>query len=242
MGTTTITNPVFEGTGLPLMPSTAPLQLQRWNLPLTGSLYTFTGSASASSEQTPLRVRLNTGSTAGSSALYRANPNQGMWFGKANNFFGGIQFSRPIWLIYQGQVSSSATDRIRIQLGGVDASSTTIGPMIPTNAYWSGLGFLIEGGAIKLETVNTPNGVATLNTSATLATHSNWRLSLKAYSDGLGNVKVYVNENLVSTLAIGPTRDTGNSICQLRVSVENTTASSFALVDLVQDQLSVILE
>jgi hypothetical protein len=240
--TTTIVNPIFEGTGVPLIPSTAPLQIQRWNLPITGSVYTFTGSASAASVQTPVWTRLNTGGTAGSSALYRANPNQGIYFAKGGNNAMGIQFSRPVWLIWQGQMSAVSTDRIRIQLGGVDAASTTVGPMTPTNSAFSGLGFLIEGGAIKLETINTPAGVATLNTSATLATHTPFRLSLKAYSDGLGNVKVYVNENLVSTLAIGPTQGTGNSVCQLRVSVENTTAANSAIVDLVQDQLSVIVE
>lgn len=241
MSNTTITNPIFQGTGVPLIVSTAPLQVQRWNLPITGSVYTFTGSASAASVQTPVWTRLNTGATAGSSALYRANPNQGISFAKGGGAMG-IQFSRPVWLIWQGQMSAVSTDRIRIQLGGVDATITTVGPMTPTNNAFSGLGFLIEGGAIKLETINTPAGVATLNTSATLATHTTPRLSLKAYSDGLGNVKVYVNENLVSTLNIGPTQDTGNSICQLRVSVENTTAANSALVDLVQDQISVIVE
>lgn len=239
--TTTIVNPIFKGTGVPLIASTAPLQFQRWNLPLTGSLYTFTGSASAASVQTPVWTRLNTGATAGSTALYRANPNAGLNFGRG--FFGaGIQFSRPVWLIYQGQMSFAATDRIRIQFGGIDYQSTTVGPMTPTNAAFSGLGFLIEGGAIKLETINTLNNVATLNTSATLATHNSWRLSLKAYSDGLGNVKVYVNENLVSTLNIGPTQDTGTTVCQLRVSAENTTAANAAFVDLIQDGLSVIVE
>lgn len=247
--TATIVNPIFEGTGLPLTLDTAPLAFQKWNLPFSpsastvpaaDSVYTFVGSAAASSVLTPIWARLNTGGTANSSVLYRANPNGGIAFGRGN-FQGGVQFNRPVWLMWQGQMDTLATQRIRIQLGGVAYNSTTVGPMTPTNNAFSGLGFLIDGAAIKLETINTPGGVATLNTSATLATHTGFRLSLKAYSDGLGNVKVYVNEALVATLAIGPTQGTSNTVNQLRMSVENTSGAA-AFVDLIQDQISVIVE
>ncbi len=248
--TTTIVNPIFEGTGVPLTLDTAPLAFQRWNLPITpsastvapsNSVYTFVGSAAASSVLTPIWARLNTGGTANSSVLYRANPNGGIWFGQGPIGNQGIDFSRPVWLIWQGQINTLATQLIRIQLGGIDANSTTVGPMTPTNTSFHGLGFLINGAAIKLETINTVSGVATLNTSATLATHTGFRLSLKAYSDGLGNVKVYVNETLVATLEIGPTQGTSNAVNQLRVSVENTTGPE-AFIDIAQDQLSVIVE
>lgn len=235
--TTTIVNPIFEGTGVPILPSTAPLQLQQWNLPVNLSQATFTGSGNGTPSINGWRMQ--TGTTISSSALYRAN-NGFCNFGRGN-FSAGIQFSKPVWLIWQGQMSSVSTDRIRIQLGGFEFTNTTVGSMTPTNTAFSGLGFLIEGGSVKLETINTPLGVATLNTSATLANLTTFRCSLKAYSDGIGNVKVYVNEALVSTLPIGPTQDTGDTVCQYRISVENTTAANNAFVDIIQDQISVIV-
>ena len=244
MSNTTITNPIFQGTGVPLLPSTAPLRLGSgiWNLPCNAaSATTYTGSGNG----TPLPVgwRMATGATTTSSGLYRANPNQFIGFARGNSF-AGVDFSRPVWLIFSGQIGIYSTGTFSIQLGGYDGAATTVGQMTPTNAAFSGLGFEISGGQIKLETVNTPSGVATRNLSATLGTFTTpfSRVDLKAYSDGLGNVKVWINNVLVNTLTIGPTASTGTGVNQLRISIQNGASTDSCFVDICQDQLTVIVE
>jgi hypothetical protein len=246
--TTTIVNPIFEGTNLPLTKTDFALMRGSgvWNLPCNApSSTTYTGSSTG----TPQTVawRMNTNGTASSSALYRANPNQFIAFARGNSF-AGVNFARPVWLIFSAQIGFfGSTGIFRIQLGGYDGGATTVGQMTPTNAAFSGLGFEISGGQIKLETINTPSGVATRNLSASLGTFPSQfaqfdRVDLKAYSDGLGNVKVWINNVLVNTLTIGPTAGTGNVVNQLRISVQNGTAGGDTFVDICQDQLSVIVE
>jgi hypothetical protein len=244
MSNTTITNPIFQGTGVPLLPSTDPLRLGSgvWNLPCNAaSATTYTGSGSG----TPATVgwRMATGATTTSSGLYLANSPGFIAFGRGA-FAGGVDFSRPVWLIFSGQVGIYSTGTFRIQLGGYDGSATTVGQMTPTNSAFSGLGFEISGGQIKLETVNTPSGVATRNISASLGTFTTpfSRVDLKAYSDGLGNVKVWINNVLVNTLTIGPTASSGNTVNQLRVSIQNGASTDSCFVDICQDQLTVIVE
>jgi len=247
MGTTTITNPSFKGTNLPLTKTDFALMRGSgvWNLPCnTASSTTYTGSGSGTPQ--PMAWRMATGGTASSSGLYRANAQGFVNFVSANNFStgNGIDFSRPVWLIFSGQVGIYSTGTLRIQLGGYDGAATTVGQMTPTNAAFSGLGFEINGGQIKLETVNTPSGVATRNLSASLGTFTTpfSRVDLKAYSDGLGNVKVWINNVLVNTLTIGPTAGTSSAVYQLRISIENGASTDSCFVDICQDQLTVIVE
>lgn len=242
--TTTIVNPIFEGTGIPILLSTAPLQLGSgvWNLPCNAaSATTYTGSGNGTAGS--VGWRMQTGGTASSSGLYRANVPSFISFGRGS-FGGGVDFSRPVWLIFSAQYGLYNTGTARIQLGGYDGAATTVGQMTPTNGAFSGLGFEISGGQIKLETVNTPSGVATRNISASLGTFTTpfSRVDLKAYSDGLGNVKVYINNILVNTLTIGPTASTGNGVNQLRISIQNGASTDSCFVDICQDQLTVIVE
>jgi len=242
MATTTIVNPIFQGTN----PTALSLGSGVWNLPCNASSSTtYTGSTSGTPQ--PVGWRMNTNGTASSSGLYRANVPGFIAFGRGS-FAGGVDFSRPVWLIFSAQIGFFGNTGIfRIQLGGYDGAATTVGQMTPTNAAFSGLGFEISGGQIKLETINTPSGVATRNLSASLGTFPSQfaqfdRVDLKAYSDGLGNVKVWINNVLVNTLTIGPTQGTGNGVNQLRISVQNGTAGGDTFVDICQDQLSVIVE
>lgn len=238
MATTTIVNPIFQGPN----PTALSLGSGVWNLPCnTASSTTYTGSGSGTPQ--PMAWRMATGGTASSSGLYRANTPGFIAFGRGS-FAGGIDFSRPVWLIFSGQVGIYSTGTLRIQLGGYDGAATTVGQMTPTNAAFSGLGFEISGGQIKLETVNTPSEIATRNISASLGTMPTpfGRVDLKAYSDGLGNVKVWINNVLVNTLTIGPTASTGNSVNQLRISIQNGASTDSCFVDICQDQLTVIVE
>lgn len=238
MSNTTITNATFVGTN----PTALTLGSGIWNLPCDAtSATTYTGSGNGTPQ--PIGWRMATGGTASSSGLYRANNPSFVAFGRGS-FAGGIDFSRPVWLIFSSQIAIYSTGTFRIQLGGYDASATTVGQMTPTNAAFSGLGFEISGGQIKLETVNTPSGVATRNLSASLGTFTTpfSRVDLKAYSDGLGNVKVWINNVLVNTLTIGPTASTGNIVNQLRISIQNGASTDSCFVDICQDQLTVIVE
>jgi hypothetical protein len=240
MSNTTITNLSFQGTN----PTALSLGSGVWNLPCnTASSTTYTGSGSGTPQ--PMAWRMATGGTASSSGLYRAN-NGFVNFVRANNFStgNGIDFSRPVWLIFSGQVGIYSTGTLRIQLGGYDGAATTVGQMTPTNDAFSGLGFEVSGGQIKLETINTPSGVATRNLSASLGTMPTpfGRIDLKAYSDGLGNVKVWINNILVNTLTIGPTAGTSNGVYQLRISIQNGASTDSCFVDICQDQLTVIVE
>ena len=240
--TTTIVNPIFEGTGVPLTLDTAPLQSDRWYLPTNDSNgFTFVGSGATSGIK-PDGYRVTTGATINSSALYRANSSGFINFGRGS-FAGGVDFSRPVWLIFKGQIAVSATAGIfRIQLGGYDGGATTVGNMTPTNTAFHGMGFEISNNTVKLETVNTQGGVATRNLSASLGAYTPYRNDLKAYSDGLGNVKVYINNVLVNTLTIGPTVSTGGIVIQLRISIENGSSTEACYFDLCNSQLSVIVE
>lgn len=248
MPTTTIVNPIFQGDNLPITKTDFALMRGAgvWNLPCNAaSSTTYVGSGSGTPQ--PVAWRMSTGATANSSGLYRVNPSGFLNFSKQSQFgFSalGIDFSRPVWLIFSGQIGIYNTGIFRIQLGGHDFNTTTVGQMVATNSGWSGLGFEISSGTIKLETVNTPSGVATRNLSASLGTFATpfSRVDLKAYSDGLGNVKVWINNVFVNTLTIGPTLGTGNNINQLRISIENRASTDSCFVDICQDQLTVIVE
>jgi hypothetical protein len=68
MATTTIVNPIFQGTN----PTALSLGSGVWNLPCnTASSTTYTGSGSGTPQ--PMAWRMQTGATASSSGLYRAN-------------------------------------------------------------------------------------------------------------------------------------------------------------------------
>jgi hypothetical protein len=236
--TTTIVNPIFEGAN----PTALSLGSGVWNLPCNAaSATTYTGSGNGTAGS--VGWRMQTGATASSSGLYRANTPSFIAFGRGS-FAGGVDFSRPVWLIFSAQIAIYSTGTFRIQLGGYDGAATTVGQMTPTNVNFSGLGFEISGGDIKLETVNTPSGVATRNISAAFGAIPSpfGRVDLKAYSDGLGNVKVWINNALVNTLTIGPTASTGVSVNQLRISIENGASTDSCFVDICQDQLTVIVE
>jgi hypothetical protein len=47
---------------------------------------------------------------------------------------------------------------------------------------------------------------------------------------------------LVNTLTIGPTTSTGNTVNQLRISIQNEASTDSCFVDICQDQLTVIVE
>ena len=244
MPTTTIVNPIFKGTNIPINKTDFALMHGSgiWNLPChAASATTYTGSGNGTAGS--LGWRMQTGATASSSGLYRANTPSFISFGRGS-FGGGVDFSRPVWLIFSAQYGLYNTGTARIQLGGYDGTATTVGQMTPTNAAFSGLGFEISGGDIKLETVNTPSGVATRNISAAFGAIPSpfGRVDLKAYSDGLGNVKVWINNALVTTLTIGPTASTGNNVNQLRISIQNGASTDSCFVDICQDQLTVIVE
>jgi hypothetical protein len=213
-----------------------------WNIPCNAqSATTYAGSGNGTPK--PGAWRMETGSTPLSYSLYRANPEQLITFGRGG-FNGGVDFSRPVWLIFSGQIGIYNTGTCRIQLGGCDAGSTSVGQMTPANDAFSGLGFEISEGQIKLETVNTLSGLATRNISGAIAAFTTplSNVDLKAYSDGMGHVSVWVNNILVSSLPIGPTKATGNSVKQLRVSIENGASSESCFVDICQDQITVIVE
>ena len=207
-----------------------------WHLSTGGGATTLVGTGGGTLNAASMR--LSTGATNNSSSLWRANSSQLTRFSK-NTSTAGVGWTGAVWLIFAGQIDLRTAGILRIQLGR-SATATTIADFSPA-ANTQGLGFYLTNGEIKIETCNA----TTRALSASLGTYdtaANSYLDLKARSDGLGGVRVWINGTEATAQTGGPTGSNGASESDFKVSIENATSGTSFFVDLVTGQLSVIAE
>lgn len=184
-------------------------------------------------------MRISSGTAAASSVLWRPNSSALTRFARGSSV-AGVQFSRPVWLVFGGQMDLRTVGIARIQLGRLYNDAAGIADFTP-GASSHGMGFYLAGGEIKLETCNS----STRTLSASLGTYSTsaaFLVDLKARSDGAGGVRVWINGVETSPQTGGPTADTGSSYVGVNFSVESGAGGATCLIDATPSGQSVFVE
>jgi hypothetical protein len=121
---------------------------------------------------------------------------------------------------YDGDANSS----IRVTFGGYSADA--VGNMTQKGIGWKKL-----GGTGSFVTLCVHNGTTYTEVASTATMTSFQMIEWSIYSDGSGNVTLYINGAQAATTSAGPTGNTTNYYCAYREQVEQTasTATKFAL-------------
>jgi hypothetical protein len=207
-----------------------------WDFSAAGGTCTNVGTGSGAPNIGGFRMQ--TGTTPGSSSLYRPLSNALTRFGRGNSVFG-VDYARPVWLIWAGQLDLRSDGVFRVQLGR-PFSDTTPADLVAAGGA-GGIGFYLAGGEVKLELATTT--VRTLSASlGTYSTSAAFFIDLKARSDGAGNVRVWINNVEVQPQTGGPTVGTGSTNTGVHLSVENGAGTTNALADICSGQFTIIVE
>lgn len=241
MSNITLEAPIDYKTQANIVPRPA---LAVFDLPITSAGgTTFTGSGNG----TPAVAgwRMATGTTASSTALYRANPTQLISFDKGGSN-SRIDFSKPVWWIFRTQFSIPVGGVLQAFLGGLLATDTTVQQMQTTNTNFSGIGVELLNGNIRLQSVYTPNGSggSAVFSNPIVATYTQAApnsVEFRIYSDATGKIKLWVNDVFITELPYGPTLSTGTGVCQARIALANNGANE-CFTDLAPGALTVIVE
>lgn len=135
-----------------------------------------------------------------------------------------INFSKKIWMSGKAMTGTStafgATNYIgdantscRITLGGY--STNTTGDMTQ-----KGIGWKKVGGTSSYFTLTVHNGTTLTDVATTVQQSDNNVIDWLIYSDGTGNVTLYINGSQAATTAAGPTGNTTVSYVAYREQVE----------------------
>lgn len=182
--------------------------------PATGS----GGTASAGSAS----LILNTSTTAGSFALYRAGLFQAtLSLGRTINSINWSQYHR--FTIRYTRMSNVSTDCIfRCQLGR-DFNTTTIAQL-----NRRGIGFEIRNQRLWLLAHNGTSLAAVDSGSDAYVQAVGYEVAVE--SDGSGNVTLFLNGNSVATTSAGPTGTSSTAFDALAVELTNGTDGTVQLV------------
>jgi len=140
-----------------------------------------------------------------------------------------LDFSKKIWMSgkamvytttafgssYPGDANTSA----RITLGGYN--SVTTGDMT-----LKGIGWKKIGGSAPFFTLTVHNGTSLTEVATTIAPTDNQSIDWIIYSDGAGNVTLYINGAQAATTTAGPTGTTANYANAYREQVEAAVTAS----------------
>ena len=106
-----------------------------------------------------------------------------------------------------------ANTMCRITLGGY--STQTTGDMT-----LKGIGLKKVGGAASTVSLTVHNGTTRTDVASSVTIASNAGIHWQIYSDGTGNVTLYINGTQAATTTAGPTTATANGQCCYREQVE----------------------
>jgi hypothetical protein len=136
-----------------------------------------------------------------------------------------VDFSKKVWMsgwasfgvttsggvVYTGDANTMS----RITLGGYSAATT--GDMT-----LKGIGLKKVGGVGSFVTLTVHNGTALTDVATTVTVADGAGINWVIYSDGTGNVTLYINGTQAATTSAGPTSATGNNAGCYREQVEAT--------------------
>jgi hypothetical protein len=166
----------------------------------------------------------------GSLATGRANWTYGIPGVNSNNMsradFRVLNFSKKIWMSGKAMCYSTtgfgtsypgdANTYTRITLGGYNSQTT--GDMT-----MKGIGWKKQGGSAPFFTLTVHNGTTLTDVATTIAPTDNQSIDWVIYSDGAGNVTLYINGAQAATTSAGPTGTTANHANAYREQVEAAT-------------------
>jgi hypothetical protein len=184
----------------------------------TNNVVVTTSGAGASSFTTSMtRVCIGPNTLTAGSSYYRPQTNGGVAQFYANGSNAGvINFSKPFWMsgrsLYDDTFIGDANNTSRITVGKAGTGAGALAQ--------KGIGWQKTGGSAAFFQLLAHNG-----TSLTTVTSSTSLSSLgitggvpfdwSVYSDGAGNVTMYINDVQVATTSAGPTgNSTGSSLWQ----------------------------
>jgi hypothetical protein len=146
-----------------------------------------------------------------------------------------LDFSKKIWMSGKAMVYSTtgfgssypgdANTSARITLGGYTANAT--GDMTAKGIGWKRI-----GGSTPFFTLTVHNGTSLTEVATTIAPTDNQSIDWIIYSDGAGNVTLYINGAQAATTTAGPTGTTANFANAYREQVEaSVTATARAILE-----------
>jgi hypothetical protein len=132
-----------------------------------------------------------------------------------------VDFSKKVWISgyammgYSGGTSylGDANTVCRITLGGY--SSTTTGEMTQ-----KGIGLKKVGGTSSFVNLTVHNGTTLTNVASSVTVGDGAGIHWMIYSDGTGNVTLYINGTQAATTTAGPTTATTSGYACYREQVE----------------------
>jgi hypothetical protein len=173
-------------------------------------------------------VTINTGTTANSYASVRwgisSDIPMGISAGGSGSVGSAINWSKPFWFSVQFDIwngTMSANGLFKCSMGNLQTVSTN------TTAASPGVSFTVHGATAPPYSVDVTrvNASLTATTSTSVATlpaggQDNISANVVVYSDGVGNVTLWVNNAKVGTYAGGPT-GMQDQKCELICEVQN---------------------
>ena len=151
--------------------------------------------------------------------------------------FRQINFSKKIWLCgkfaanHASTTNGDANSLFSISLGGYTTNSTG-------NMNVKGIGLKKLGGTASVIELVVHNGTSQSTVATTKAIAINEVIEWMIYSDGTGNVTLYINGTQEATSSAGPTGATANTQGLYREQVEQTiTATQVFVVNCYSGQI-----
>ena len=187
-----------------------------------GSSVSGSGVATTSTPQTFSRqVYLSSLATGRACFIFGAIGATNAGFGTSTTKADQVDFSKKVWIAgyammgYSGGTNylGDANTICRITLGGY--SSNTTGEMTSR-----GIGMKKVGGTSSVVTLTVHNGTTRTDVASTVTIADGAGINWMIYSDGTGNVTLYINGTEAATTNAGPTSATSSGSACYREQVE----------------------
>jgi hypothetical protein len=189
---------------------------------------TTSGAGAGSFTTSMTRVCIGPNTSVAGSVYYRPQTNGGVgqFFAKGSNL-AAINFSKPFWMsgrsVYDDTFRGDANNTSRITVG---KSAVGAGALAQKGIGWQkvgGLGsnfFLLAHNGTTLTSVDTSTSLTSLGITGGVP--FDWSV----YSDGAGNVTMFINDVQVATTSAGPTGySTASSVWQEEIDQTASAAT-----------------
>jgi len=144
-------------------------------------------------------------------------------------------WSKKVWLSGRcmighfslGTYNGSANSFARVSLGGYTA--ILAGDM---NPIINGIGWRLQGGGSSALELQVCNGTTVTTVSSSFTPTLKQVFDWEIYSDGAGNVTLYVNDSQVATTSAGPTATQGSGLYMEGIDATASSTAAFILNNL----------
>jgi hypothetical protein len=147
----------------------------------------------------------------------------------------GKNWSKKIWMsgraviglwsgstVYDGDTNCTA----RISLGG--KNSFAVGDI---SASSHGIGWKVSGGGASAVVLQVSNGTTVTSVTSSFTPTLRLTFDWKIYSDGAGNVTLYINDSQVATTTAGPTEPAANFGLYFEMADQTASATKGFLIN-----------